>query len=220
ILASNVTRELTAGKGFVFANRREAALKGFQDPVAIYAVVWQERELSSSITSQIPIRKQTTSSSIAVLPFTNMSTDPDQEYFCDGISEELINALTQLKDLRVIARTSAFSFKGKNVNVRDIGRELDVETVLEGSVRKAGNRLRITAQLVDTKGGHHLWSERYDREMDDIFAIQDEITLAIINKLEPTLLTKEKAEIVRHKTIDLEAYNLYLRGRYFWNKRT
>jgi len=101
--------------------------------------------------------------SIAVLPFVNMSADPDQEYFCDGMAEEIINALTQIPDLRVIARTSAFFYKGKDVTIRDIGRELDVATILEGSVRKAGNRLRITAQLIDTAGGHHLWSERYDR---------------------------------------------------------
>jgi TolB-like protein/Tfp pilus assembly protein PilF len=219
ILVSNVTRELTAGKGFVFANRREAALKGFQDPVAIYRVVWRE-EAHPSTTSQTPTTKQITSPSIAVLPFTNMSADPEQEYFCDGISEELINALTQLKDLRVIARTSAFSFKGKSVNVREIGRELDVESVLEGSVRKAGNRLRITAQLVDTKGGHHLWSERYDRELDDIFAIQDEITLAIVDNLRVRLLGEDKERVVKRRTVSIEAYNLYLKGRWFSNKYT
>jgi TolB-like protein/Tfp pilus assembly protein PilF len=149
-----------------------------------------------------------------------MSANPEQEYFCDGISEELISALTQLKDLRVIARTSAFSFKGKNVNVRDIGRELGVETVLEGSVRKAGNRLRITAQLVDTKGGHHLWSDRYDREMDDIFAIQDEVTLAIVDNLRIRLVADEKQKFAKRQTIGIEAYNLYLKGRWFSRKRT
>ncbi|UCD57493.1 MAG: protein kinase [Candidatus Hydrogenedentota bacterium] len=157
------------------------------------------------------------SPSIAVLPFINMSADPEQEYFCDGLAEELINALTKLHHLRVIARTSAFSFKGKNVNVRDIGRELDVGTILEGSVRKAGNRLRITAQLVDTARGHHLWSERYDREMDDIFAIQDEITLAIVDNLRPRLLGGEKERLVKRQTVDIEAYNLYLKGGWFFN---
>jgi TolB-like protein/Tfp pilus assembly protein PilF len=157
--------------------------------------------------------------SIAVLPFVNMSADPEQEYFCDGMAEELINALSQIRDLRVIARTSAFSYKGRNVNVRDIGRELDVATILEGSVRKAGNRLRITAQLVDTTGGHHLWSQRYDREMDDVFAIQDEITLAIVDRLEPKLLDN-KAGLAKRQTVDPEVYNLYLRGLFFRNKRT
>ena len=158
--------------------------------------------------------------SVAVLPFVNMSADPEQEYFCDGMAEELINALAQIKDLHVIARTSAFSYKGKNVNVSDIGRELNVETVLEGSVRKAGERLRITAQLVDTANGHHLWSQRYDRNMGDVFAIQDEITSAIVDKLKPTLLGEEKARMAKGKDVDIEAYQLYLRGRFFWNKRT
>jgi len=157
--------------------------------------------------------------SIAVLPFVNMSADPEQEYFCDGMAEELINALTQIKDLRVIARTSAFFYKGKDVKARDIGTELNVATILEGSVRKADNRLRITAQLVDTKGGHHLWSERYDREMGDVFAIQDEITLAIVDKLRPKLLGEEKARLAKQRTLDLEVYNLYLKGRFFLNKR-
>jgi serine/threonine-protein kinase len=161
-----------------------------------------------------------TSPSIAVLPFVNMSADPEQEYFCDGLAEELINALTQIEDLKVIARTSAFSFKGRNVNVREIGRELDVGTILEGSVRKAGNRLRITAQLVDTARGHHLWSEKYDREMKDIFAIQDEISEAIVAELKPKLLKEEKVKFARRQTVNLEAYNLYLRGRHFWNRRS
>ncbi len=158
--------------------------------------------------------------SIAVLPFTDMSPEKDQEYFCDGMAEELINALTQIKDLRVIARTSAFSYKGRDVNIRDIGSQLNVATILEGSVRKADNRLRITAQLVDTTSGHHLWSERYDREMGDVFAIQDEITLAIVDKLRPKLLGQEKARLAKRQPVDIEAYNLYLRGLFFWNKRT
>jgi TolB-like protein/Tfp pilus assembly protein PilF len=160
------------------------------------------------------------SPSIAVLPFVNMSADPEQEYFCDGLAEELINALTQIMDLKVIARTSAFSFKGKNVNVRDIGRELDVGSILEGSVRKAGNRIRITAQLVNTESGHHLWSEKYDRDMEDIFAIQDEITETIVDKLKPKLLGEEQAKPARSQTVDLEAYNLYLQGRWFLGKST
>jgi TolB-like protein/Tfp pilus assembly protein PilF len=161
----------------------------------------------------VPIIEQ--SPSIVVLPFANMSADPDQEYFCDGLAEELINALTQLKDLHVVARTSAFSFKGKETDVRQIGATLNVKSVLEGSVRKAGNRLRITAQLVNVADGYHLWSERYDREMEDIFAIQDDITLAIVDKLKPQLLGEEKEKLAKHKIVDLEAYSLYLRGRWF-----
>jgi serine/threonine-protein kinase len=158
--------------------------------------------------------------SIAVMPFADMSPGKDQEYFCDGLAEELINALTQIEDLRVIARTSAFSFKNQDVDVREIGRKLNVETILEGSVRKAGNRLRITAQLVNTAGGHHMWSERYDRELDDVFAIQDEITLAIVDKLKINLLGEEEAIIPRRQELDLKPYSLYLKGRWFWNKMT
>jgi TolB-like protein/tetratricopeptide (TPR) repeat protein len=164
--------------------------------------------------------KQRSIPSIVVLPFLNMSADPEQEYFCDGLAEELINALTQIEDLKVIARTSAFSFKDKNVNVRDIGRELDVGSILEGSVRKAGNRLRITAQLVDTARGHHLWSERYDRELNDVFAIQDEITMAIVERLKPKLLGIEEERLAKRQTVDPEAYTMYLKGRWFWNKGT
>ena len=171
-------------------------------------------------TSSLSTEEGKPSPSIAVLPFVDMSPAKDQEYFGDGMAEELINALTQIKDLRVIARTSAFSFKGEKVGVDEIGKKLRVQTVLEGSVRKAGNRLRITAQLVDTTGGHHLWSEKYDRELDDIFAIQDEITLAIVDNLKPMLLGKESARIAERQTVNLEAYNLFLQGRFFWNKQT
>jgi len=156
--------------------------------------------------------------SIAVLPFTNISADPEQEYFCDGISEELINSLTQISDLRIVARTSAFSFKGKDVDIEEIGRKLKVDKVLEGSVRKVGNRLRITAQLINVSDGYHLWSERYDREMEDVFVIQDEITLAIVDKLKIKLFGKERQELVKRHTDDQEAYSFYLKGRYFWNK--
>jgi TolB-like protein len=153
--------------------------------------------------------------SIAVLPFVNMSADPEQEYFCDGLAEELINSLTKIKDLKVVARTSAFAFKGKTIDVRDMGKMLNVEKVLEGSVRKSGNRLRITAQLVNVADGYHLWSEKFDREMEDIFAIQDEISLAIVDNLEVSLLKKEKEALLKRYTEDLEAYNLYLKGIYF-----
>ena len=121
--------------------------------------------------------------SIAVLPFVNMSNDPEQEYFSDGISEELLNALAKIRDLRVAARTSSFAFKGKNQDITAIGEQLNVATVLEGSVRKSGQRLRITAQLINVEDGYHLWSDTYDRDLTDIFAIQDEISNAIVNAL-------------------------------------
>ncbi len=132
--------------------------------------------------------------SIAVLPFANMSGDPENEYFSDGITEEIINALSQLPRLRVAARTSAFSFKGKNVDLRSIGEQLRVATVLEGSVRRAGRRIRITAQLINVSDGYHLWSERYDRELTDIFAIQDEIATAIAGAIQGDAGGKPGAE--------------------------
>ncbi len=156
--------------------------------------------------------------SIAVLPFRDMSAQKDQEYFCEGMAEEIINALTHVESLRVVARTSAFSFRSKEVDIREIGHKLNVETLLEGSVRKAGNRARITAQLVNVANGYHLWSEKYDRDMADIFAIQDEIALAIVDKLKIKLLGKEKAILTKRHTEDPEAYSLYLKGRYSWNK--
>jgi serine/threonine protein kinase/Flp pilus assembly protein TadD len=157
--------------------------------------------------------------SIAVLPFVDMSPQKDQEYFCDGLAEELINALTNIKSLRVVARTSAFSFKGGAHDVREIGDKLGVDTVLEGSIRKAGNQLRITAQLVSTADGYHLWSEKYDRKLEDIFAIQDEISLAIVDKLKIELLGNEATNLMKRGTENLEAYDLYMRGRFFWEKR-
>ncbi len=158
--------------------------------------------------------------SIAVLPFADMSPAGDQEHFCDGMAEEIINALTQLEGLRVVARTSAFAFKGKNEDIREIGRKLSVGNLLEGSVRKAGDRLRITAQLISVADGCHLWSERYDRELTDVFAIQDEITLAIVENLRMRLLGGVRERLVGRQTEDLEAYWSYLRGRQLWTRRT
>jgi serine/threonine-protein kinase len=157
--------------------------------------------------------------SIAVLPFTNMSADPENEYFSDGISEEIINALTQLEGLRVAARTSSFTFKGKDADIAEVGDKLHVETVLEGSVRKAGNRLRITAQLVNVADGYHLWSDRYDRELDDVFAIQDEIAAAIAEKLRVTLGAEGEERRAKPPTRNLEAHELFLKGRAFWSQR-
>ncbi len=157
--------------------------------------------------------------SIAVLPFRNMSADPDAEYFSDGMTEEIINALAGIETLRVAARTSSFAFKGKDSDVRQVGRELGVRTVLEGTVRRAGQRLRITAQLIDVANGYHLWSQRYDREMQDVFAVQDEIARAIAGKLEPRLVRAPETQLVAPPTEDVEAYNLYLKGRYFLNLR-
>lgn len=157
--------------------------------------------------------------SIAVLPFTNMSADPENEYFTDGIAEEIINALTKIRALDVASRTSAFAFKGSKEDITEIGRKLKVRTVLEGSVRKAGNRLRVTAQLIDVATGYHLWSERYDRELADVFAIQDEIATAIVNALKVVLSDKEEAAIKKIPTHSVRAYEYYLRGRQLFHQR-
>lgn len=171
-------------------------------------------DLQNIATSpSFPPQKHTPS--IAVLPFVDMSSQKDQEYFCDGIAEELINALTHIQDLRVVARTSAFAFKGEKADIREIGEKLNVQTVLEGSIRKAGNRLRITAQLINVEDGFHLWSERFDRDAVDVFAIQDEISLAIVESLKVTLRVGENTSLKKRSTDDPDAYNLYLKGLYF-----
>ena len=156
--------------------------------------------------------------SIAVLPFVNMSADPENEYFTDGIAEEIINALTKIQALRVASRTSSFAFKGKNQDIRKVGEQLNVTTVLEGSVRKAGTKLRVTAQLVNVADGYHLWSERYDRELQDVFAIQDEIAGNIVRALRVVLSDAEKRAIEKAPTANVQAYDYYLRGRQFFHQ--
>jgi adenylate cyclase len=158
--------------------------------------------------------------SIAVLPFVNMSADAENEYFCEGMAEELLNALAKIDDLKVAARTSAFSFKGKNARVSEIGEKLGVNTVLEGSVRKSGSRLRISVQLVNAEDGFHLWSERYDRETQDIFDLQDEITLSVIDALKVKLFDTKREAVLKRYTDNTEAYELFLKGRYHYYKYT
>jgi serine/threonine protein kinase/tetratricopeptide (TPR) repeat protein len=159
--------------------------------------------------------------SLAVLPFVNLSADADNQYFSDGLSEDLINALTTAPDLRVASRTSAFRFRGSELDIRRIGDELNVAFVLEGSVRRAANKLRVTAQLVSVATGYQLWSERYDREMADVFAIQDEIVASIVKALVPALMGQGLAGVPASRATDnLEAYELYLKGRHYWHQRT
>jgi adenylate cyclase len=167
--------------------------------------------------SQLP-GVQSPQNSIAVLAFVNMSNDPDNEYFSDGIAEEIINTLTKVKALRVASRTSAFAFKGKSEDVGEIGHKLKVNAVLEGSVRKAGNKLRVTAQLVNVADGYHLWSERYDRQLEDVFAIQDEIAGNIVQALRVVLGEDEKRAIEKAPTENVQAYEYYLRGRQFFHQ--
>ncbi len=156
--------------------------------------------------------------SIAVLPFADMSPSKDQDYFCEGIAEEIINALAKLDALRVASRSSAFAFKGQNQDIRRVGEQLNVGTVMEGSVRKAGNRIRITAQLIDVADGYHLWSERYDRDLEDVFAVQDEIAENIVKALRLVLTEEERRAIEKPRAENVEAYEYYLRGRQFFHQ--
>jgi adenylate cyclase len=194
-------------------------LKNIVTPVRIFALdkkglVVPNREALKGKTKQPANR-------LAVLPFVNMSADIENEYFSDGITEELLNALTKVDGLQVTSRTSAFAFKGKNTDIRDIGIQLNVDRLLEGSVRKAGNRVRITAQLINAIDGYHIWSEVYDRDLTDIFKVQDEISGIIANKLRENLTSKEHQEmLVRAPTKNLEAYTLVLKGLHFYNKMT
>lgn len=195
-------------------------MKNVKQPVRVYAIanngiVVPDRAELQGKTKQ-PVNR------LAVLPFVNMSADPENEYFSDGITEELLNALTKVDGLQVTSRTSAFAFKGKNVDIRDIGIQLNVDKVLEGSVRKAGNRVRITAQLINAADGYHLWSENYDRNLTDIFELQDEISTIIANKLRENLASAPQAtHLVKSPPArNTEAYTSYLKGLHFWNKVT
>jgi TolB-like protein len=189
---------------------QSAAGTATEDPAALRAVPPAEPEQASA---------EQAGRSVAVLPFVNMSGDQEQEYFSDGISEELLNVLVRIEGLRVPSRTSSFTFKGSNKKVTEIGRELNVDHVLEGSVRKSGNRIRVTAQLIDVNTDTHLWSDTYTRELDDIFAVQDEISQAIVTALKVTLSGKDQQTISSHSTTNVNAYNQYLLGRYSWNRR-
>jgi serine/threonine protein kinase/Tfp pilus assembly protein PilF len=192
---------------------------GRYDTIALFAQAIGTGAVASPIIIHTNPRPTVSAAkSVAVLPFTNMSADLDNEYFADGIAEEIINALTKVQSLRVASRTSSFAFKGKNEVISEIGRKLKVSTVLEGSVRKVGNKLRITAQLINVADGYHLWAEQYDREMEDIFAIQEDISQAIVKSLRVILSEGEKLAMGRVRTIDVNAYDYYLRGRRFFHQ--
>ena len=148
----------------------------------------------------------------------NLSAERENEYFSDGMTEEIINALANIEGLRVVARTSAFSFKGKNVDIRKIGEELKVSTVLEGTVRRQGNQLRVAAQLIAANDGYHLWSKTYDRELNDMFLVEDDVARAIVQALKPKLV--QPTAMVERTTDSSEAHDLYLKGRYLWNQRS
>jgi len=192
-------------------------LKNVKSPVKLYAITVNGLVIPSY--RELEGKTINSDNSIAVLPFLNLSAEKDNEYFSDGITEELLNALAKVEGLLVTSRTSSFAFKGKNIDIREIGRQLGVKTVLEGSVRKYGNRVRVTAQLINADDGYHKWSETFDRNLEDIFAVQDEVANSIVDQLKDTITLRKPAEsLVKVPTENIEAYNLYLKGLFNWNK--
>jgi TolB-like protein len=184
----------------------------------LYSIQNPEKQ-NISVSDELLTMITPNSNSIAVLPFVNMSNDSEQEFFSDGLAEEMINTLVQIEGLKVAGRTSAFSFKNKNDDLRTIGEKLNVSTILEGSVRKSGNRIRVSVQLIEASSGFHLWSQKFDRELNDVFIVQDEIAKAVVDKLQITLAGKPTEHIERHHTPNVDAYQLYLKGRFYFYKR-
>ena len=205
---------------FEYENLGERKLKGFEEPVRVY-MVRHKGSAGKPESAQTGSLVSTTKPSIAVLPFANMSGEPEQEYFSDGITEDVITALSRFKSLLVTSRNSSFAFKGSSVDVREVGTKLRVRYVVEGSVRRAGNRVRVTGQLIDADSDTHLWAERYDRDLDDIFGVQDEIVRAIASAI-PGHINRVAIEQLRHKApSNLTAYDCELRGRWafaHWNE--
>ncbi|MCP4369763.1 MAG: tetratricopeptide repeat protein, partial [Deltaproteobacteria bacterium] len=199
--------------GFKYLGEHQA--KNIKEPVRVYKVLLGTESPKSLEGEVLELPEKP---SIAVLPFNNMSGDPSQEYFSDGLTEQIINGLCKVPNLFVIARNSSFSYKGKSVNVQQVGKELGVRYILEGSVQKAGDRVRITAQLIDTTTGYHLWSENYDRDLSDIFALQDEITLKLINTIHVKLIEGDQARLWEGATTNLKAYDKFMRGNEYFNR--
>ena len=208
VCISGSVHEHTEGKVPVqFESRGEQQVKNIARPVRVYALIGSAPKLVQPKPLPLPDKP-----SIAVLPFTNMSDDPEQEYFADGVVEDIITALSRFKWLFVIARNSSFTYKGRAVDVKQVGRELGVRYVLEGSIRKSGNRVRIAAQLIEAVTGRHIWAERYDRDLTGIFEVQDEITQNVVAAIEPNLRSLEIARASSKPTDSLDAYDLYLRA--------
>jgi TolB-like protein/class 3 adenylate cyclase len=197
-----------------FADFGEHGVKNIARPVRVYRVEKAIEPLAGGVDDRgtPPAALPADGPSVAVLPFANMSGDPEQDYFVDGIVEDIITGLSRIKWLHVIARNSTFVYKGRAVDVKQVGRDLGVRYVLEGSLRKAGNRVRLTAQLIEAASGRHVWAERYDRALDDIFAVQDEITLSVVGYIEPSLRQAEIERAKRKRPDSLDAYDLYLRA--------
>ena len=216
ICVSSIVNESVGSRVDVaFEDGGEVTVKNIDRPIR----VWKWRPNGDAVKNAPgkpaaePAEPRREQASIAVLPFDNMSGDPEQEYFSDGISEDIITDLSKVTGLLVIARNSSFTYKGKSIDIRTVGRELGVTAVLEGSIRRAGNRVRITAQLIDATNGAHLWADRYDRDLTDIFALQDEVTHRIVEALKVTLTSAESARIAETPTRNIEAHDLFLRGR-------
>jgi adenylate cyclase len=224
VISRNVHDAVDGRLKATFEDLGSLALKNIERPTQAFRVGWESTDWQVSAESaarpaaiaarpsaDLPLTLPD-KPSIAVLPFQNMSGDPEQEYFADGMVEEIITALSRIRWLFVIARNSSFRYKGQSVDVKQVGRELGVRYVLEGSVRKAGNRVRITAQLIEAGTGTHVWAERYDRSLDDIFALQDEITLSTVGAIEPSLREAEIERVKRKRPENLDAYDLVLRA--------
>ena len=224
LVSQDVWRQLRGRRQFRFEHLGDRSLKGIGVISLYVADVENEatRVPTSSITRDTRLSEKKTRAirSLAVLPFADLSPERDQEYFGDGIAEEILNALTKIGGLHVPARTSCFAFRGLNLDARDIGQRLGVEALLEGSVRKAGQRLRISVQLIDARNGYHLWSERFDREVADVFAIQDEIASSVIHALGLSSTKRDERHLVQQSTTNVEAYEFYLRGRKLFQKWT
>jgi adenylate cyclase len=213
ITVSKAVRDHVGNRlALAFEDRGEQKLKNIEKPVRVYSVILEDANVGD-MTSMKQDRP-----SIAVLPFTNMSGDPEQEYFSDGITEDIITDLSKISALSVIARHTSFTYKEKGVKVQNVGKELGADFILEGSVRKAGARVRVTGQLINSIDGTHIWAERFDRDLTDIFAIQDEITHAIVEQLKVKLLPQEKKSIVQTPTDNIEAYTYYLKGRELFHR--
>jgi serine/threonine protein kinase/Tfp pilus assembly protein PilF len=209
-IPENLERAITKAMAIDAAGRYKSA--------AMFGQALQSGSVSTPTdTATIPQQSVSAAKSVAVLPFINMSNDPDNEYFADGMAEEIINALSKIQSLRVASRMQSFPFKGKNEDVSEVGRKLHVSTVLDGTVRKLGNRIRITAQLVNVADGYQLWTERYDREMEDVFEIQDDISQAIVKALR-VILTEGEKKAIEKRVANVQAYDFYLRGRQYFHQ--
>lgn len=217
LLAEEVKPSRSSGTRTPSRRRRAMAIGGAATALLVLASVPM---ISGRIRADSAAPSREVATSIAVLPFANMSADPDNQYLSDGLTEELLNALTRIPGLRVAARTSSFQFRDRGADVREIGRKLDVAAVVEGSVRVAGERLRITAQLIDTRTGYHLWSNEFDRPAADVFAVQEDIAQAVTRSLRLQLAQRLGESIISAGTQSVEAHDLYLRGRFEWNKRS